>query len=168
MEGKTNRGKTKNGNNSNSKRNRIIFLLLLLIIVVIVVVVVVNNKNSNENTNQAGEQEQTQFYREEDGEKINTSKKLSETKEFEGLEISNPNLTEIEKNSSFIATLKNNTNSASGEFFLDLKFVDKNNNEIATISCYVDRVEPGQTVELNASATASLANAYDYTVSRQQ
>ena len=159
----------KRANESKPNGNKIwILVLLLLIIVVIVVVVFVNRKSeTSENTVQSEETEQTQYYREEEGTKINTSSKLSEIKEFEGLEISNVTLTEEADNSTFIAAVKNNNNSTSGEFFLDLKFVDKDNNEIATISCYVDKVEPGQSVELNASATANLANAYDYSITKQ-
>lgn len=153
---------------SGANKKLLIFLALIIIVIVVVVVVVVNNRGNSEGGSQVGEQGQTQFYREEEGTKINTSKELSKTKEFEGLEISNVSLTEFEDNSTFTATLTNKTDGVSGDFFLDLKFVDKDNNEIATISCKVDPVDPGQSIELNASATASLANAYDYSIAKQQ
>lgn len=162
MEEKEKKKKTKT-----NKSKAILILALIIVIIVILVVLVVKNKKSQENANQTATQGETQFYREEEGTKINTSNKLTETKEIEGLEITNASLSEFENNSTFIATLTNKTDSASGEFYLDLKFVDKDNNEIATISCYVDKVEPGKSIELNAAATASLANAYDYTITKQ-
>lgn len=171
MEEKGKNVKTKNANSSKSGVNKkvLVFLALVVIVIVVIAVVVINNKEKQQETTQGGEQgqTQTQFYKEEEGTKINTSEKLSQTKEFEGLEISNVALTESENNSTFTATLTNKTNGVSGDFFLDLKFVDKDNNEIATISCKVDSVEPGQSIELNASATANLANAYDYIISKQ-
>ncbi len=164
---KTKSKKTNSEKNTKLNRNKLLFILVVIIVIIIIAVVLVKNNDSKENTDQNEISGETQFYREEEGTKINTSNKLAETKEIEGLEITNANLSEYENNSTFIATLTNKTNTASGEYYLDLKFVDKDNNEIATISCYVDKVEPGQSIELNAAATASLADAYDYIVTRQ-
>ena len=100
----------------------------------------------------------------EDGTKLNTSSKLSETKTFGNYEVSNIQLTEQNGQSLILADVKNIGATKADVVLIDITLLDKEGNEITTIGGIIGDVEPGQTVQLNASATTDFANAYDFSI----
>lgn len=150
------------------KVKELIIVALIIILLLIVIIIATNaNKESNENiqTPEAGiveENKVEEFVKVQlDGSKVNISEELSKTKIIEGLEISNIRLIENNNVSQVLAEVKNPTNGPLGDFSIDIIILDKEGNEITRIGGYIDRVEAGDTVELNSSATSDFANAYN-------
>ena len=154
---------------------RMILILIIVAIIIIAVLVKVTKGGDNENVNSATENGtnvdvQNEEFVEvlEDGSKLNTSDKLSETKKFENYEISNIQLTEQNGQSVILADVKNVGEAKANMALIDITLLDKDGNEIAKIGGIIADVEPGETVQLNASATTDFANAYDFTISRTE
>ena len=148
----------------------VLFIIIVLLIVIIVAVNANKNKGNEENTQtpEIGVVEENKVEEfvevQEDGSKVNTSEELKKTKTIDGLEISNIRLVENNNVSQVVADIKNPTNKTLGDFPVDIIVKDKEGKKITTIGAYIDKVNPGETVELNASATSDFANAYDFEI----
>lgn len=144
-------------------------LLIITIVIVILVVVAFFIFKKKDTTPKVRPSETEEFVSIlEDGTKQNTSNKLAETKEIEGLEISNIRLTEKDGLTLLLADVRNPGNKDNGDFGVDIKLVDKEGNELATIGGYIDSVKVGETVTLNITVTSSLANSYDFEVKKAE
>ena len=164
------------------KGKEIMVVSIIIIILLIIIIVGVNKgkekeeinnigteniENINENEGTEEKEELGEFETETvDGTKVNISEELNKTKEIEGLEISNIKLTEKENLSVLTADVKNPTNERLGDYDVNITLIDKEGNEIVTIAGYIDKVEAGETVELNTSVTVDVANAYDFKISK--
>lgn len=146
---------------------------IVLLLVIIIGVKVKNNNNNEIDQNTVGQQTQNNVVNnvveefvqvQEDGSKVNTSQELTKTKKVDGLEISNIRVVENNNVTQVTAQINNPTSGTLGDFPVDIKVLDKNGKEIATIGGFIDRVAPGATAELNASATVDFANAYDFEI----
>ena len=155
------------------KAKELMIVLLIIIVLLIVIIVAVNankNKGNEENTQTPAigvvEENKVEEFVEvqEDGSKVNTSEELKKTKTIEGLEISNIRLVENNNVSQVVADVTNPTNGTLGDFPVEIIVKDKEGNEITRIGGYIDRVNAGETVQLNASATSDFANAYDFEI----
>ena len=158
------------------KAKELMIVLLIIIVLLIVIIVAVNankNKGNEENTQTPAigvvEENKVEEFVEvqEDGSKVNTSEELKKTKTIDGLEISNIRLVENNNVSQVVAEVKNPTNKTLGDFPVDIIVKDEEGKEITTIGAYIDKVNPGETVELNASATSDFANAYDFEIVKE-
>lgn len=149
---------------------RMILILIIISIIIIAILVKVTNKKvtEGENANQPMENEQGQIEEFvevlEDGTKVNTSSKLSETKTFAHYEISNTKITQKEGQSYLVADVKNIGETKLDVALVDITLFDKEGNEITTIGGIIGDTEPGQVVPLTPSATTDFANAYDFTI----
>ena len=56
--------------------------------------------------------------------------------------------------------------SHSHTYEVKITLIDKERKELVTIAGYIDKVEAGDTVELNTSVTVDVANAYDFKISK--
>jgi len=154
----------------------ILGVAIVLLLLIIIGVKVKNNNNNEVDQNTVGQQTQNNVTNEiveefvqvqEDGSKVNTSEELTKTKKVDGLEISNIRIVENNNVTQVTADIKNPTNGTLGDFPVDIKVLDKEGKEIATIGGFIDRVAPGETAELNASATVDFANAYDFEIKKK-
>ena len=151
----------------------VLFIIIVLLIVIIVAVNLSKNKGNEENTQTPAigvvEENKVEEFVEvqEDGSKVNTSEELKKTKTIEGLEISNIRLVENNNVSQVVAEVKNPTNKTLGDFPIDIIVKDKAGKEITRIGGYIDKVNPGETAQLNASATSDFANAYDFEIVKE-
>ena len=102
----------------------------------------------------------------EDGTRINTSTKLHETKKFEGIEISNFQLTEKDNMTVLLGTMTNISNVTKGGYAININVVDKAGREIATVPAYIKELLPGESTQLNTRASKDFANAYDFTITK--
>lgn len=156
---------------------RMILVLILVAVIVIAVLVSVRNKNNNtddvvddngsvaENGGETPNEEVGEFVEVlDDGTKMNTSDKLAETKTFSNYEVSNIQLTESNGQSLILADVKNIGTTKADVVLIDITLLDKEGQEIVTIGGIIGDVEPGQTVQLNSSATTDFSNAYDFTI----
>ena len=145
-------------------------------LILLAVIMVAGNKNKEKEGEAGGQTPVAQVQENKveefvevksDGTKVNTSNQLAKTKTVEGLEISNIQLTENGNLSKITANVKNPTSQTKGDFAVKITILDKNGKEMATIGGYIDKVNPGETVKLSASATVDFANAYDFKVTKK-
>ena len=97
----------------------------------------------------------------EDGTKLNKSSKFNETKNIDGIEISNIQFTYKDGQTVLLADVINNSGKAVDMTLLDIKLLDEQGNEIITVGGIISPMQVGETSQLNASMTMDYANAYD-------
>lgn len=157
------------------KVKQIMIVLFIIIALLIVIIVGVSIKNKKEVQNPQSptvgmvEEDKLEEFVEvqENGSKVNISEELKKTKTIEGLEISNIRLVENNNVSQVVADIKNPSNKTLGDFPVDIIVKDKVGKEITRIGGYIDKVSPGETAQLNASATSDFANAYDFEIVKE-
>lgn len=160
-----------------SRQGKIAIMVIGIIILAIMIIGVVYKVNQKkEDVAVEGQADVVQseeikpngeFVKVENGLRTNTSERFSKPREIEGLEINNIRLTENGDVTILLADVKNKTEEVGGDFGVDIKILDKEGNEIMSLAGYIDKVNPGETVQLNASATSDFANAYDFDITKQ-
>lgn len=148
---------------------KLMIVMFIIIALLLAIIVGVNIKKKNESDPEAVEKTQVEEYVEvkTDGTKVNTSKELSKVKKVDGLEISNIQLIENGNLSRITADVKNTTKNTLGDCDISIIMLDKSGEEMATIGGYIDKVEAGATVKLDAAVTVDVANAYDFKIIKQ-
>lgn len=153
------------------KEKQIIGVLVLITIFIIVIAIVVRsiNKNKENTTENQEENIVTEEFVDvlDDGTRVNKSDKLHETKIFDEMEISNFSLTEKENVTLLLGTITNTSSEVKGDYPINIKVIDKDGNEIITVAAYIEKLEVGESCELNTSATFDYANAYDIEISKK-
>lgn len=154
----------------------LISIAVVIIVAIIVVVIVVNSNKPNENANvnnntpnvnapvstESSSKDNVEVS--SDGTKINNSKKLAENKTFEGLVIKNISLHSNAGQTTFTATVENNTGADVAGKPINIVFLDKSGAEIKVLNTYLGSVKNGKTNTINAGSTIDLSNAYDFVV----
>ena len=150
------------------KKEKKMLLILIIISIAIIATLYFFTKDGNKNiTEQTNEVKEEFVHRQEDGTKVNTSNKLKEEKELDGLKIGNIRLTEKDGQLTLFANVRNTTMQDVEAFFIDIILYDKEGNQLDTILGFVSPVKVGGTVELKAGVTEDYANAYDFKVVRK-
>ena len=145
---------------------RIILILLAIIAIVILIFVVSKNKNTNKEENTQVENTVVEEFVQvlEDGTKLNTSKKLNERKEVNGLTFENVQFTEQNGQSVLLADVTNNSGKAIDVTLVDVILLDKNGQEIVKLGGIISPLKPGEKTQFNTSMTLDYANAYDFKI----
>lgn len=145
-----------------AKEKRMIAILILITAVVCVIFVVRNRAaNSPKESAEVGEE----FVdKRSDGTRVNNSEKLQEPKTLEGLEISDFQLSEKDNMTVLLGKVTNKSDQVQGGYIVDIKILDKEGNEITTVSTYIRKLEKDEVTDFNISATFDYANAYDFKV----
>lgn len=149
------------------KKNEKIFILGLVIITIIVAIVFIASRSAKKKeSNQPEENQVTEEYVKvlEDGTKLNTSTKLNETKNVNGLQIGNIQLTNQNEQSVLLAEVTNNSGKDTDVMLIDIILLDKNGDEIVTVGGIIAPMKQGEKTQLNTSMTLDYANAYDFKV----
>lgn len=149
--------------------SRMIVILAIITIMVIIIAIIVKNRSGNSVENQENNVQPAEEFVNvlEDGTRLNTSDKLHETKTIDEMEISNFQLTEKDNVTLLLGTVTNTSNTAKGDYPVDVKIIDKEGNEIITIAAYIGPLEPGESTQFNTSATFDYANAYDFSITKK-
>ena len=151
-----------------SEKRMIGILVLITVIVIIIYVVTSRGKEENIGVAEEGNQVVEEFVEVlEDGTRLNTSSKLQETKTIDGMEVTNLQLTESGDISLLLGTVRNVSSEAKGGYPVEIRVVDKEENEIVTVGGYIPELAPGAETQLNSSATFDYANAYDFTITKK-
>ena len=155
-------------------KKRLIIILIIITIVVTSIYFVINNKNKKEQleenkneTQQVQKENQENIEILEDGTKLNISKKIKETKKVDGLEFSEIEITEKDNVTVILANVKNPTKETKKDYILDIKALDKNGNEITSLSGYIGEIKPNETISFTTSATFDFANVYDIVITKK-
>jgi len=150
-----------------TKEKKMILILGLITIIVVIFAVITGNENKTNEENKQEEVKEEFVEKLEDGTRLNTSKKLHETKKIDGMEISNFQVTEKGNVTVLLGTIKNTSESKKGGYPVDITILDKQGNEIIDVVGYIGELEPGQSEQLNVSASFDYANAYDFTIEKK-
>ena len=156
----------------NKKVKKIIAAIMIIIVIAMVITIMLRfrNRKPTENIRTVEEQiiPKEEFVDKlEDGTRINSSDKLHETKTFDGLEISDFQLTEKDNMTVLLGKITNNANTKKGGYAVNITVLDKDRNEMTTVVAYIKELQPGENTILNVSSTFDYANAYDFTISRK-
>ena len=138
-------------------------MVILIILLSISVLYLVLNKEKKEE-NKELEENYVQIL--EDGTKQNTSSKLLEPKEIDGLEITDLNLIESNNLTRLTGIITNKTEEKKGEYIINIIFVNKNGEELTNLETYVKGLEPGESTLLDTSTTFDYTNAYDIKITK--
>ena len=148
-----------------AKEKKMIIILVAITIIAIIALIIMRSNNGKKEEEKAPEEEFVEVL--EDGTRLNTSDKLHEKKTFEGMEITNFQLTENGNVTLLLGTITNTTGTKQGDYPVNIKVVDKNQKEIITVAAYMPPLEPGESTQLSTNATFDYANAYDFSISRR-
>ena len=153
----------------NTEKKFIIILILISIIIIAIVATITNIKEKKEeiiyNNNNSNENEYVNVL--QDGTKLNTSNKLQETKTIDGMEINNFQLSSKDGVTVLLGTITNNSNEVKGDYPVSIKVLDNKGNEIVTVGGYIGALQPGESTQLNCSASFDYANAYDFEITKK-
>lgn len=155
------------------KEKQVIGVLIGIAVIAIIVVLIVSGKNkedeniANNETVESNAVEEKYVEVLEDGTKLNTSEKLKETKEIDGMEISNMQLTEEGNITKLLGTITNNSNTTKGNYEINIKLIDENGKALTTLVGYIGELEPGESTQLSTSTTFDYANTYDVEITKR-
>lgn len=147
---------------SKKKKILITFCTLVIILILCIVIGVFIWKQNNNPISQ--NEKYVQIL--EDGTKLNVSKKLNETKNIDGLEIKEIQLTESGNTTQLLGTITNVSNETKPESIITITFLDEQGNEIAEMKPYIKELKAGESTFLNSSMTFDYAGAYDIRITK--
>ena len=152
--------------NSNQKR----WMVLVGIIVVLIIVLAIVFTRRGEEPSQVGEaqgEENEEIYvtELEDGTKLNTSEDFNNEKRYGNLVISNMQYTEQNGMTVMLADVTNEGSTVHEPEIVTITIYGENNEVITELHPAIGRIEPGETIKINATSTADVANARDYEIS---
>ena len=152
----------------NEKRWIILLVVVVIIAIVFFILITRGNNGDKENAQNAitNEVVNEEKYTEqlEDGTKLNTSEEFNSSKTYGNLEISNVQYTSKNGMSVLLADVRNNGTTTHEKEIVKIPILGDNEEVITEIKPVIGKIEPGETVKLNASVTADVANARDYKI----
>ena len=152
----------------NEKRWIILLVVVVIIAIVFFILITRGNNGDKENAQNAitNEVVNEEKYTEqlEDGTKLNTSEEFNSSKTYGNLEISNVQYTSKNGMSVLLADVRNNGTTTHEKEIVKITILGDNEEVITEIKPVIGKIEPGETVKLNASVTADVANARDYKI----
>lgn len=145
------------------KKEKILIIILLGIVLIMAILAIVKNQKESQKNIVEEINEEEEFTRIlEDGTKLNVSTKLNETKMVDKLKIYNIQLTSKNDQTVFLADVES---SEDKEITLvDIVLLNKNGNELTTITGLIGKTKAGGVQQLNCVVTSDYANAYDFKV----
>lgn len=157
--------------NSNEKRWVILLVAVVIIAIVFFVVITNINKDNKGSQNNVTQQQSVQNNNNEqftteldDGTKINTSETFGTTKTYNNLEISNIQFTEKDGQSTFLADVKNNGTTTHEPEIVKIVLLDENGNTVAELKPAIEKIEPGETAQINSMISADVTNVKDFKI----
>ena len=159
----------------NEKERKVVVILVTILLVVMVVTIVATTKKNKKGDNKINKEVQQQVEKVEvnnekyvekldDGTKLNNSTEFNKNKKFKNLEISNIQFTSNGGNSVLLADVKNTSSSVHEMEIVEITIHGVNGEVIETLAPVIGTINPGETIQLNAIATADLVNAKDFTI----
>ena len=158
--------------NSNEKRWIGLLIAVVLIAVILIVALVNANGKEDENLGNPNNGETSQNVQDEekytaelsDGTKINTSEDFNKTKTYGDLEITNIQFTNKDGMTVLLADVTNKGTTKHESEVVKITILGENGEEITEIKPVIGEIEAGETIKLNASITADIANAKDFRI----
>ena len=154
----------------NNNEKRWIILLIAVVIIAIVLIIVLPRVSNNEGEVQRGESEQAKENEEkyttvlDDGTKVNTGEEFNSTKMYGNLEISNIHFSEQNGSTVLIADVINKGSTRHEEEVVKISIIGENGEVLSTTKPIIGKMDPGETVQINATITADVSNAKNFTI----
>lgn len=141
-----------------------VVVIIGIILIVIIAVIVVKSKKPEEEGGDTGEEI------EEREPTVITGEKLTQVREYNGLEVSNVQFQLNGKTTLITADVKNNTGSDKEGQYVNVKVIDKKGKELTTIGGYIDPVKAGETVRFSSIILSNNEDdkAYDIEITPQE
>ena len=154
----------------NQNEKRWILLLVAVVIIAIVFFVVLGFRNKDgedlaDNSQNVPTNEEQYTVQLDDGTKLNTSEDFNSNKTYGDLEISNIQYTTRPDGMTVLLADVTNKGTTNHELeMVKITILDQNGEAITEIRPLIDAMAPGETVQINASITAHVSNAKDFTI----
>ncbi len=145
------------------------FLYIAIVAIIIIVIAAVVMVNARKDEESQPKQIDEFVSESSDGTRTNTSSKLHEEKIFEGIKISEIEMTQVSDNAtSLAATITNVSDTVQGNYTLYLKVLNKSEEELVKIPISVPELQPGMSTTTSATASYNVINAYDISLEKAQ
>ena len=142
-------------------KKKFIFTIVILIIV-IAIVIINSNKNVNNVIDNVVPNKTENTVVNNNGEKINTSSKLKESKNVNGLYIDKIELKNVSNRTTFTADITNKTTEVTKGKLYDIVFIDKTGKQIGSMGLYIRAIEPNKTISIEASIEMDVTDCYNF------
>ena len=154
--------------NQNEKRWIVLLVAVVIIAIVFFVVLGFRNKDGEDladNSQNVPTNEEQYTVQLDDGTKLNTSEDFNSNKTYGDLEISNIQYTTRTDGMTVLLADVTNKGTTNHELeMVKITILDQNGEAITEIRPLIDAMAPGETVQINASITADVSNAKDFTI----
>ena len=154
-----------------NKERKVVFILVGVLLIVMIGTILITtgkknkgNKDNNANLNQVQEEKEKYVEKLADGTKLNNSSEFNKSKRYKDLEITDIQYTSKGGNSVLLANIKNVGSTTHKMEVVKITIIGENGETLTTLEPIIDEIAPGETKELNAIATADLANAKDFKI----
>lgn len=141
--------------------NRILILIILVIAIVTIIGIIFKQKDDRaEKESKLQEQlESNKNYTTlENGVLLNTSKKIGESKSVKGLKVTNIQITQSNGITTIVADITNSTEKNVKGFSVNVIPIDKNGEEMTTLTGYIQEIESGKSTSLVVSTSYDFIN----------
>lgn len=143
---------------------RIFIILLILGVLILGVIYFIIKNNVHTDTIEQNQTSEEFVQTLDDGTKLNTSTKLNENKNINGLQIGNIQLKREDNKTTLLADVENVTDKTINEKYLDIILIDKEAKILTTIPAITVKLEPGEKTQLNIGTQLDYVNAYDFRI----
>lgn len=154
--------------NQNEKRWIVLLVAVVIIAIVFFVVLGFRNKDGEDladNSQNVPTNEEQYTVQLDDGTKLNTSEDFNSNKTYGDLEISNIQYTTRPDGMTVLLADVTNKGTTNHELeMVKITILDQNGEAITEIRPLIDAMAPGETVQINASISADVSNAKDFTI----
>ncbi len=138
------------------KQNRLKVIILVVAIIAAIAVIVKVTTSKPE-----ADEKKSYADKQENGTVINTSKKLSEVKKYNGLEFTNIKFSHTESVTSLNAEVKNTTTSNIPAQLVNINVIDREGNIMTSFVGEINELEPGETTTIDSGIAANYVDAYN-------
>lgn len=152
---------------ANKREINLIALIFILIVVVLIVVVgikIINHKNNKEIDENGQNNDEKYVTVLEDGVKLNTSKKVKETKKISNLELKDTQVTYKNGVTNLLATVENKSKNKLEMQEVEIELLNENKDVVYTMKGIIEELEPEESKKFSSSITADFSNVYDFRI----
>lgn len=146
-----------------SNKLKIILGIIFIVIIAIIIYFIINKKTNDIDINKYPDINGTENIQKNDnGSSENISNKIKEDKGYDGYKISGATLTYNNGVTTFKAIIKNVSKGDLIGGLIDIVLLNKQGEEVSKISTYIRNLKADEVMEIDASITQNVVNAYDY------
>ena len=158
--------------NKNEKRWIVLLVAVVIIAIVLFVALGMSKNKSNEGGQTGGSNnngaenvvDNTYSTQLDDGTRLNKSTNFNSTKTYGNLEISNIQFTSKDGKSTLLADVKNTGTTTHEPEIVKIVLLDENGNTVTELKPAIEKIEPGETAQINSSISADVANVKDFRI----